>query len=52
MLRGLELFCCEERMRKLGWFSLEKRPTGGYKKAGEELFVRECVDRTRGNGFH
>ena len=24
---------------------------GGYKDAGERLFIRECSDRTRGDGF-
>ena len=24
---------------------------GAYKKDGEGLFIRECSDRTRGNGF-
>ena len=26
-------------------------PGGTYRKAGEGLFIRECSDRTRGNGF-
>ncbi|GAB0202822.1 hypothetical protein GRJ2_002747800 [Grus japonensis] len=26
-------------------------PEGAYRKAGEGLFIRECSDRTRGNGF-
>ncbi|GAB0175723.1 cAMP-dependent protein kinase inhibitor alpha [Grus japonensis] len=26
-------------------------PKGAYRKAGEGLFIRECSDRTRGNGF-
>ena len=44
-------------------FSLEKRRLwrdliaafqylkGGYRKDGEGLFIRECTDRTRSNGF-
>jgi len=47
----------------LGLFSLEKRWLwgnliaalqffrGAYRKAEEGLFIRECSDRTRGNGF-
>jgi len=63
MARGLEHLCCEERLRDLGWFSLEKRSLwahliaafqylrGTYRKDGEGLVIRECSDRTRGNGF-
>ena len=64
MIRGLEHLSCEERLRKLGLFSLEKgrlwgelivafqHLKGAYKKDGEGLFIRECSDRMRGNSFN
>jgi len=63
MIRGLEPLCCEERLRELGLFSLEKGRLwedltatfhyveGACKKDAEGLFTRTCSDRTRGNGF-
>ena len=63
MIRRMEHLSYEDRLRKLGLFSLEKRRLwgdfivafqylkGAYGKAGERLFVRECSDRTRSNGF-
>jgi len=63
MTSGMEHLSYEERLRKLGLFSLEKNRLqgdliaafqylkGAYKKAGDGLFTRACSDRTRVNGF-
>jgi len=63
MIRGLEHLCNEERLREMGLFSLEKRRPqgdlkavfqylkGAYKKAGEGLSTRACIDRTMFDGF-
>ncbi|PKU41118.1 hypothetical protein llap_8588 [Limosa lapponica baueri] len=62
MIRGLEHLSYEDRLRELGFFSLEKRRlqedlraafqylNGSYKKDGDRLLIRECSDR-KGNGF-
>jgi len=62
-IRGTGHLFCEERLRKFGLFSAEKRRLCGdlitafqylkwaYTKDGDKLFNRACCDRTRGNGF-
>ena len=62
-IRGLEHLSCEDRLRELGLFSLEKSRLRGnflaafqclkgtYKKAGGILFTKACSGRTTGNGF-
>ncbi|PKU45350.1 reverse hypothetical protein [Limosa lapponica baueri] len=59
IIRGLEHFSFEDRLIELGLFSLEKKklrgalqqPSSTYRRDGEGLFMRECSDRMRGNGF-
>ena len=63
VIRGLEHLPYEDRLRKLRLFSLEKRRLcrdliaafyylkGAYKDAGEGLFISDCSNRTRDNGF-
>jgi len=63
MIQGLVYLSCEERLRQLGLFSLEKRRLRGelraafqylkgtYRKDGEDIFSRACCCRTKSNGF-
>jgi len=63
VISGLEHHSCEERLRELGLFCLERRRLqgdliaallylkGAYKKDGNKLISRACCDRPRGNGF-
>jgi len=63
IIRGLEHLPCEDRLRELGLFILEKRRLqedliaafqdlqGAYRKSGEGLFIRAGSGTLRGNGF-
>ena len=63
MIRGLEHLSYKERLRDLGFFSLEKRRLcrhlivtfqylkGAYRNGGDNLFSKACCSRTSSNGF-
>jgi len=63
MIEGLEHLSCEDRLRKMGLFSLEKRRLrgdliaafqylkGAYGEDGDNLFGKACCDRIKSNDF-
>ena len=63
MIRGLQHLSCEERLREMSLFSLEKRRLwgdnittfqylkGAYKQERNRLFTLSDSNRTRRNGF-
>ncbi|KAJ7397103.1 hypothetical protein BTVI_138701 [Pitangus sulphuratus] len=63
LTRGLKHLPYEDKLRKLSLFSLEKRRLRGdliaafqylevaFKEDREGLFIRNCSDRARSNGF-
>ena len=63
VVRGLEQLSCEERLRKLGLFSLDGRRLQGdliaafqysegvCKRDGDKVFSGACCNRTRNNCF-
>ena len=63
MMRGLEHLFCEDRLKELGMFSLQKRKLqgdfsmafqhlkGDYKQEGNQISAWLDSDRTRGIGF-
>lgn len=62
VIKRLEHLSYEDGLKELGLFSSDKRLLGdliaafqylkgNYKKADQGLFVRDCSDRTKGNGF-
>ena len=40
-----------EKIARRSYSSLSVPKRGTYKRAVEGLFIKECSDRTRGNGF-
>jgi len=50
MIRGLEHLSYEDRLRELGFFSLEDLK-GAYRKGRENNCSKACCDRIRSNGF-
>ncbi|PKU45151.1 hypothetical protein llap_4556 [Limosa lapponica baueri] len=63
MIKGLQSLPYEERLRKLGLFSLEKRSLrgdliamfqylkDGYREDGDSLFARSQMEKMRDNGY-
>lgn len=61
IIEELEALCCEDKLRQLGLFSLEKVYGGhscgltvhevAYKQDGNNLFIRAFYDRARADEF-
>lgn len=56
VLAGLNHLPYEDRVRELGYLSLEKAPGRPYLKSNcrknrKRIFIRDYSDRTWGNGF-
>ena len=63
MIQGMEHLSCEDSLKELRLFNMEKRRLqgdlivafqylkGSCKEEGDRLFSRDCGDQTKGNGL-